>query len=272
MVVVEPIKATDIERIHQTVCTKLKRLPGVTWSPSLRARDRQSYAITGLSLVFFAANLRRIVTKQQLVVYLRRHGCCDISAPNPRHFGMQNGLFFLVKDSYHPLAKRTLRPGEYCLYSLGKPHPARPAAHRSVQLPSDTFEALKSAYGHRCAVCGSKEKEPHLKNPTLHTRLEKGHMDPTQPLVKQNCIPICTLCNQVYKNRFSFSARGFVVRELLPAKPSAPLRVRRRRQPCPATSQPALLRPKPIISKKKSTNVSSTLPRLRMLPHRRVRG
>lgn len=213
--IVFPKTTEHIHRVYDQLLAKLRKLPNVKWRPELYQRESDvDFAVTGLSLVFFTANLRRIITKEQLIRFLRHHGCCEVAAPNPRHFGMQNGLFFLIKDSYHALAKRTLRPGEYCLYSLDKPHPSRPIAHRSVDLSGSSFAALKAEFDCRCATCGSRESEPNFKNSTVRTRLEKGHMDPLLPLSMDNCIPMCTVCNQVYKNRFAFNRRGFVVRVL----------------------------------------------------------
>jgi hypothetical protein len=207
----------EVESAYTGLRAKIQKLQGggkkakrVT-CPELYNRSTGAFALTGLSLTYFAANLRRIVDKKELIKFLRSHGCSDMQVPHPRHFGMQNGLYFLIKDSYHPLRRRVLKAGEYCLYSLSKPHPARPlVSHRSVHLCDRAFATLKQEFACRCAVCGSPESQANYKNPTVRTRLEKGHMDPTLPLNLDNCIPMCTVCNQVYMNRFD--NRGMVVR------------------------------------------------------------
>jgi hypothetical protein len=175
------------------------------------------YTITGLSMIYFFLHIGKIVEKKDLVAFLRKHGLCKINQPNPRHFGMQNGFYFLVRDSYHPRYRRTLQPGQYCLYTLSKTHPNRIGCghHRSACLNSSIFDSIKSTYSHRCAVCGSLENSFHLKNNTILTKLEKGHCDPRKPLTVQNCIPICTYCNQLYKNKYAFNKRGCIIRNLV---------------------------------------------------------
>lgn len=256
------------------------------------------YTISGLSIIFFHQNLGKIVTKKQLVTFLSEFGLCKFSQPNPRHFGMQYGFNFLVRDCWHPTLKTVLKPGEYCLLDLDHVHPTmtipkdvenriinrivtRSAmkqstigksvigksesggsisgsrsgsrrrtnnisklkkeefqthdsfseissrniidntceklkerltlSHRSVTLTSAAFGAIKALYDNRCAVCGSVEKRPHLKNKVLITRLEQGHCDPNKPLTIDNCIPVCTYCNQVYRNNFIFNKRGLII-------------------------------------------------------------
>lgn len=185
--------------------------------PRLLHPTSGAYTVSGLSLLFFYMHKGRIVTKQALLQFLSRYrahihgGLARFIAPHPRHLGMQHGFHFLIKDSYHPQARRTLRAGEYCLYSVTKPHPSF-TNHRSTAPSRADFAALKCAFDHRCAVCGSREGEASLKNKVIMTRLERGHMDPGRPLTLQNTIPMCTFCNQVYKDRFVFDARGVVVR------------------------------------------------------------
>jgi hypothetical protein len=43
------------------------------------------------------------------------------------------------------------------------------------------------------------------------TTLEKGHCDPRRPLTDDNCIPMCKLCNMVYKDNAVLNRRGFVI-------------------------------------------------------------
>lgn len=218
-------------------------------------KRKKTFTISGLSIVFFYFNLGKIVTKKELVEFISSFGLLKFSQPNPRHFGMQYGFNFLVRDCWHPVLKTVLKPGEYCLVNLDQGHPtfknhscanrirtrstgcyktnlgsadsANKAeisydniidpqsvmlmlSHRSVTLTSPIFKALKAEYDDRCAVCGSLENSPHFKNKALITRLEQGHCDPDKPLTVDNCIPICTYCNQVYRNTFIFNKRGFL--------------------------------------------------------------
>ena len=161
-------------------------------------------------LVFFATRVGEVATKDELVAFLRAHRCRSHD-PQPRHMGMQLGLNFLVNGCWHPRLKRALRRGEYCLLDLTRTHPARATQHRAKAAGLD-FDGLKRAYDGRCACCGSPEGKPHLKNPLLVTALERGHCDPRRPLGDAgNCIPMCSMCNMVYKDNAVLSSRGFVI-------------------------------------------------------------
>ena len=179
--------------------------------PRLRNTDG-TYAVTGLSFVFFFHNLRKIMKKLELLRFLRAHGCCKDTMPHPRHFGMQYGMYFLVDGCYHPIKRRVLSPGEYCLYSVARGHPDNSdAVRRRKALGSVEFARLKSKFGSRCGVCGSCEHDKNLKNSALVTKLEMGHCDPSKPLASGNCIPMCQYCNHVYKDKYVFNKRGIIV-------------------------------------------------------------
>ena len=171
------------------------------------------FTVSALSLLYFAARLGRVGTKADLQSFLLRVGCFTTD-PQPRHLGMQHGLNFLVKGCWHPALRRKLRAGEYCLLDLEHAHPNHHHMHRSAQVRDGQFGTLKKAYDHRCACCGSKEGAPHFKNTHMITSLEKGHCDPHVPLATDNCIPMCTLCNAVYRDKAVFNRRGFIVRWL----------------------------------------------------------
>jgi len=174
---------------------------------------KQRHTVGGLMLVFFAARLGKVLTKTELVDFLRAMKCPTLD-PQPRHLGMQVGLNFIVQGCYHPRAKRALRRGEYCLLDLKRSHPSHASMHRVKALPRLSWEPLKLLYGGRCACCGSVEGERHLKNAHLVTTLERGHCDPRRPLTDDNCVPMCKLCNMVYKDKAVISRRGFVVKWL----------------------------------------------------------
>lgn len=230
----------------------LGSLQGMIKVPRLRGADG-GFTINALMLTFFSSHLGQIMTKMALITFLRRFKC-DSLDPQPRHLGLQRGFDFLVGGCWHPGLQRTLRYGEFCLLSLTRAHPSAASMHRSHRMSCTTFDAIKRAYAHRCACCGSKEGEPHLKNAHLVTRLEKGHCDPRRPLLN-NCIPMCGLCNMVYKNRAVFNTRGFIIKWLTTsshhhpdaddnqeaAKPTAVvgLRVGRRRVTKPIAPAPA---------------------------------
>ena len=112
--------------------------------------------------------------------------------------------------------KRKLRRGEYCLLDLKSAHPNHATMHRAKVTGAKAlaWEPMKKLYGGRCACCGSVEGQRHLKNEHLVTTLEKGHCDPRRPLTDDNCIPMCKLCNMVYKDNAVLNRRGFVVQWL----------------------------------------------------------
>lgn len=79
-------------------------------------------------------------------------------------------------------------------------------------LTEDEWKELKEHYGYRCACCGSKEGEKHLLWPNTITELQKGHMDPSQPLQKGNIIPQCSKCNQADLDNWVYDKKGCVIK------------------------------------------------------------
>lgn len=206
------IRYRIVKAKYDDISAKLRRRCGKNVKiPNLINPQGTAYTILGLSFVFFGENVGKVVNKSDLLQFLRRHGC-KTSDPQPRHLGMQYGLDFLIMGSLHPKTKRKLRAGEYCLKTLSSSHPSVFSLHhrRVVNLNAVTFNALKKKYAYRCACCGSLEGHPNYKNLRVITTLEKGHMDPRKELSVHNCIPVCGICNKVYKNKYLFNARGFV--------------------------------------------------------------
>lgn len=181
--------------------------------PRLRTGCR--YTVNALMLIYFFKNLGHVRTIAQLKDFLVAHGCTSIN-PQPRHLGMQHGFMFLVQNCVHPALPRPLKQGQYCLLNLTTAHPSATCRHRErdPRMTSASFRLMCRRFDHRCAVCGSKEGEPHFKNALLLTTIEKGHADPRRPLTVRNCIPMCRLCNCAYKDKAAFNTRGMVVRWL----------------------------------------------------------
>jgi hypothetical protein len=183
--------------------------------PRLVKQDNKTFTVQGLSLVFFYSQMGKIVDKTDLVRFLKRMHV-STTDPQPRHLGMQHGFYFLVSGCVHPVTRRVLKRGQYCLVSLNKPHPARSSTdHRVVTVTTVQFERLKKKNHYRCASCGSMEGFAHFKNPLLKTRLEKGHMDPRKKLDLCNCLPMCSMCNSIYRNRAIFAKNGIIKKFLL---------------------------------------------------------
>ena len=200
----------DIKAKYEDIQRAIARKPAKDRPklPALKKCDK--YTIQGLTLTFFACHLGKIVNKIDLVLFLRRMRV-STTDPQPRHLGMQNGFDFLVAGCRHPKCGRVLKCGQYCLLSMSKRHPSHEGtSHRAMKVSDIQFERLKRSFVCRCASCGSSEGEPHLKNKRLETRLEKGHMDPRKELVVSNCLPMCSMCNGVYKDKAVFNRNGFI--------------------------------------------------------------
>lgn len=200
------------ERIKAVVARN--RLKDRVHLPRLMGRGSR-YTVSGLMLIFFYINLGQVRTIAELKAFLVTHGCRSMN-PQPRHLGMQHGFRFLVQNCVHPRMAIPLRQGQYCLLDLTSVHPSAVFHHRDrpTTLTAPRFRGLCVRYDHRCAVCGSRDGEPHYKNSLLRTTLERGHADPRRPLTLRNCIPMCRLCNCAYKDKVAFNLRGIVVRWL----------------------------------------------------------
>ena len=112
--------------------------------PCLRDKKTRKYTIKGLSICFFTLNLDKIVQKADLIQYLAKYKVFS-SDPQPRHLGLQNGFYFLIMGSYHPVYKRNLKQGEYCLRALNRKHPSCLClkTHRTGTVTACAFTALK---------------------------------------------------------------------------------------------------------------------------------
>ena len=73
-------------------------------------------------------------------------------------------------------------------------------------------EDIKKAFNNRCATCGSPEGEQNYRNPSLITKLQKGHMNNEHGsnMSKANIIPQCLECNQAYRDKVNFDETGLV--------------------------------------------------------------
>eukprot|EP00798_Chlamydomonas_sp_ICE-L_P000393 gene393-1789_t len=184
---------------------QLIRVPRLT-------RSDGRYTVGGLTLVFFAYNVGEIKHKRELIEFLR-HMNCTTTDPQPRHLGMQCWINFLVRGCYHPAKGRILRTGEFSLLDLENPLPSSEMRHRrkDTAFTDASFNELKQKCGMRCMSCGSVEGGRHYKKPLHVTKLEMGHMDPRKSLSHPNCIPMCNMCNMVYKNCAVFNANGFII-------------------------------------------------------------
>lgn len=205
-------KHTALRSMYARITTILarNRLQGHVRLPRLTSNIRGKYTVSALMLIYFFKNIGKVRTIVELKAFLVAHGCQSMN-PQPRHLGMQNGFKFLVRNCIHPGLDRPLRQGQYCLLDLMGAHPSAAFQHRKTTMTTQKFRGLCSRYDQRCAVCGSRDGEPHFKNTLLVTTIERGHADPRRPLTPGNCIPMCRLCNCAYKDKAAFNKRGMVV-------------------------------------------------------------
>lgn len=189
--------------------------------PNLINKRTGKYTIQGLTFVYLGMNLNKVVEKKDILAFLTRHGC-NTTDLQPRHLGMQYGLSVIGMNGIHKKSGKHLRAGQFCLDSLVKAHPASYAcAHRQSNMTAIEFTALKKKYKNRCACCGSTENDANLKNPKVLTTIQKGHIDPRLPLIAKNCIPMCQVCNSVYRDKFVFTRRGFIKCVLPKSRPNS---------------------------------------------------
>ena len=126
-----------------------------------------------------------------------------------RHLGLQYGYnIYKGGDTY----KNTkIKKSNYLLNNLTEPYLSFCKNKRKENISKDIWEEIKKEYDYSCINCGSKENQPLRWNKNKKTVLQQGHMDPRQPLMSNNVIPQCSICNQQYKNKAIFNKHGFVI-------------------------------------------------------------
>lgn len=204
----------EIERMYQRVVDFHRQhlKAEAVRLPSLRNRDGQ-FTKDALTLVYLVQGYpnTRWVSKSELTEFIRRFHPSTNDVQSARHLGMQSGFYIVSsrRGNYLPDDKPPPDRSSYLLVTLEKPHPAFASGRRSA---SDAdFEAIKKRYNYRCATCGSKEGEPNLRYPRVHTELQKAHRNPKQPLTGENLIPQCQFCNRADRNYWVYDERGRVV-------------------------------------------------------------
>lgn len=184
------------------------KLPNLFWD--------ETYTKDALVLIYLAQGYpnTKVVTKEELTEFLSAYGG-SIDVQQARHLAAQKGWYIL--SGKRGDADSDLKPGEYKLKTLEEAYPGFTAEKRESFLSNDEWTDIKKRYGFRCACCGSKEGEKHLLWPSTITALQKGHMDPTKPLTKENTIPQCSKCNQPDQNNWIYDKKGRVVKIANPA-------------------------------------------------------
>ena len=185
--------------------------------PELNRPDGK-FTQVALTLVYLAQGYpdTKTVSKAELTEFVRAFYPQVTDVQQARHLAAQDG-WYIRSGSRNDDRTLDLPPGTYQLVSLEEAYPGFSARRRTEPAGSGYWEALKESYGHRCACCGSRAGEPHLRWPETVTQLQKGHMDPARPLAPGNVIPQCEPCNQASRDFWVFDDKGRVVAVANPA-------------------------------------------------------
>ena len=158
------------------------------------------------TLLFLYANIGKVVTKEQAEKHV--FGKLNLQPKDLqslRHLGKQDG--FNILQGGQKYGERTLQRGEYVLVDFSNTNPFWSFSRRDE---SDLdWESLKAKYNYSCATCGALEGKKHRYTKQIVV-LEKGHMNPAEPMSSINVIPQCKDCNKVAKNDFVFDQYGRV--------------------------------------------------------------
>jgi uncharacterized protein CbrC (UPF0167 family) len=167
-----------------------------------------TYTKDALTLVYLFKKINQGVSKGELTGFINEYYPGTNDVQQARHLAAQKGWYIL--SGTRGDANSGLKSGEYKLVSVEIPYLEFTNGRRKSVLGTDSWEGLKEKYNYRCATCGSKEGEEHYYNPSLVTKLQKGHKNPNLPMDISNIIPQCSWCNRAYRNYFCFDETGRV--------------------------------------------------------------
>lgn len=202
------MKKSDIKKTYSEIKiiweSRLKK-HGIKM-PKLFKNKSGEYSIKALCLIYLYFNKKIDVSKEQLTSFIRMFYPQINDVQSARHLSTQDGWNIQKSGAIHN--------STYRIDTIDKPHISWNKTRRNVSYGIDDWQSLKKSYDFRCATCGSKENEVHLKFKNDITRLEKGHCDPRKELTLDNTIPQCYHCNRVYKNKFIFDKNGFIKQQI----------------------------------------------------------
>ena len=82
-------------------------------------------------------------------------------------------------------------------------------ARRRLRLAATDFGFIKQSFGHRCATCGARERQPDPRYGTMKVQLQHGHRDPNEAGDDMaNIIQQCRFCKRTYGNDLAFETRA----------------------------------------------------------------
>ena len=153
----------------------------------------------------------RVVSKQELTSFIQLYDPKVTDVQQARHLANVKGWYIASGTRNDQIAiNDKVGRNEYKLISLEFAYPGWRHARRNSRVDATTSEELKASYGYRCATCGSVEGKPNIHYPSVITKLQQGHMDPSKPLTIDNMIPQCESCNRAYRNWWKFDEKGRV--------------------------------------------------------------
>ena len=177
--------------------------------PKLK-NNKGLYTKNALILIYLSQNYpnTKKATKQELTQFIIKYYPNTNDVQQARHLGAQKGWWILAGGRDNIV--RTLKRGEYQLYTLKEPYPGF-TKNRRLAKPSN-WSDIKKLYSYRCATCGSEEGQPHFHWPETKTKLQQAHKNPEKPLGTGNIIPQCQKCNRADRNRWIYDDKGRVVK------------------------------------------------------------
>ena len=179
--------------------------------PPLKKRD--GYNHRALQLVYLRMHLKELVHKDEISRFVRQFSPEAAGDQQPRHLayagwdvrlsGKAKEVFdgAPVPNSYNVLASVEAPKIAFMMKRL----------KRLGRVKAGDWVELQAAYDNRCATCGK----------SCPGKLEKGHMDPAEPLEIENIIPMCADCNNWAGDKFVFNENGRIVALASPALVSA---------------------------------------------------
>jgi len=161
---------------------------------------------TGRTLLLLYKYKNTIVKKEHIQNVMAIFDTSSVDIQAQRHLSLQYG--FNILKGKNMFEGRELASREYVFLGFDDVYEDFKEDKRMENINVNSFEELKAKYDYKCGVCGVAEGERHRYYISTITSLERGHMNPNISLCLDNCIPLCQICNKIYKDEFIFNPKG----------------------------------------------------------------